>query len=75
MSGLLLSVSSPDRALVRAEAALALATLFDALGTPLESEPLERGNGLFAAELAKRQVRCPSGAGYRRHGELRVLVW
>jgi prolipoprotein diacylglyceryltransferase len=47
----LVSVSSPDRPLVRAEAALAFATLFDALGTSFEQEPIEHGHGIFAAQL------------------------
>lgn len=49
---MLLSVSSPDRPLVRAEATLALATLFEALGAPLDQELVERGHGMFAVELA-----------------------
>ena len=58
----LLSVSSPDRPLVRAEARLALTTLFDALGAPLEQDLIERGSGLFAAELH----RDVSAESYRR---------
>jgi Prolipoprotein diacylglyceryl transferase len=47
----LMSVSSPDRPLVRAEASLALATLCEAFGAPLDHELIERARGVFATDV------------------------
>lgn len=63
-----LSVSSPDRPLVRAEAELAFATLFDALGASFEHEPVACGHGMFAVEsrLELLQLAAPRGFNHVR---------